>query len=101
MVHYADLPSKVCTESCVGYAHYAWLAAYDAVAKKYGLSLTQLALGWCYTRKYVTSTIIGATTIDQLRENLESLKVKLNKEMLDDIHQVYLEYRDPARYISA
>lgn len=43
------------------------VAEYNKVAHKHGLSCTQLALAWCKSRWNVTSTIIGATTMDQLK----------------------------------
>ena len=39
---------------------------YEEVAAKYGLTLTQLALAWVYKREFVSSSIIGATTMEQL-----------------------------------
>jgi aryl-alcohol dehydrogenase-like predicted oxidoreductase len=43
------------------------VAEYSAVAKKHGLTPTQLALAWCKSKWQVTSTIIGATSMDQLK----------------------------------
>lgn len=69
---------------------------YVAVAKKHGLTPTQLALAWCQSRWFVASTIIGATGMEQLRENIEAFDVELSEECLADIDAVYRRYRDPA-----
>lgn len=70
-----DLPShNVCYVLPAGYmarynkspAKHA-VAAYAEVGRKYGLTPTQLALAWCHQRQCVTSTIIGATTSEQLK----------------------------------
>jgi len=47
------------------------VAAYADVAKKHGLTPTQLALAWGHSRWFVASTIIGATTMEQLRDDIE------------------------------
>ncbi len=47
------------------------VAAYADVAKKHGLTPTQLALAWVHSRWFVASTIIGATTMEQLRDDIE------------------------------
>ena len=49
------------------------VAEYNNVAQKHGLSCTQLALAWCKSRWNVTSTIIGATTMDQLKVGRQCL----------------------------
>lgn len=70
---------------------------YAAIARKFGLSPAQLALAWCYQNPLVTSTIIGATTIDQLKENVEAYHVELPEEAMADINDVYKRYRDPSK----
>jgi len=70
--------------------------AYIEVAKRYKLTPTQLALGWMYQRWCVASTIIGATTLDQLRENIDAWNVKLPEQALADIDAVHLQYTNPA-----
>ena len=49
------------------------VAEYAKVAQKHGVSCTQLALAWCKSRWNVTSTIIGATTMDQLKVGRQRL----------------------------
>lgn len=72
------------------------VAAYVDVAKTHGLTPTQLALAWCKSRWFVTSSIIGATTMDQLRENIGAFDIELTEECIFDIGGVYKRYRDPA-----
>jgi aryl-alcohol dehydrogenase-like predicted oxidoreductase len=71
-------------------------AEYAAIAQKYDLSPTQLALAFVRSRWFVTSTIIGATTMEQLKENIDSAKVQLNTEILAAIDQVHARYFNPA-----
>ena len=71
--------------------------AYCAVADKYDLTPAQLALAWCYSRKHVTSTIIGATSLDQLRENIEAYEIELPEECLEDVNAIYKNFRDPSK----
>jgi aryl-alcohol dehydrogenase-like predicted oxidoreductase len=70
--------------------------AYVEVAQRYGLTPTQLALGWMYQRWCVASTIIGATTLAQLRENIDAWSVKLPAQALADVDAVHLRYTNPA-----
>lgn len=72
---------------------------YSDVAKKYGLTTTELALMWCYTRPHVASSIIGATSTTQLIENLNSYSKigEINDAIIADVEDVYKRYRDPAK----
>lgn len=72
------------------------VAAYVEIAHKYNLSPTQLALAFVRSRWFVTSTIIGATTIEQLHENLSSVDVVLDKDILAEIDAVNVKYPSPA-----
>lgn len=72
------------------------VAAYVDVAKAHGLTPTQLALAWCKSRWFVSCSIIGATTMEQLRENINAFDVELTEDCLADIANVYKKYRDPA-----
>ncbi|OAB58573.1 aldo/keto reductase [Leptolyngbya valderiana BDU 20041] len=69
---------------------------YVALAKKFGLSPTQLALAFVRSRSFVASTIIGATSLEQLQENLDSVNVEFTPEMLAEIDAVHLKYPNPA-----
>lgn len=70
-------------------------AEYEAVAKKHNLTPAQLALGWCKSRWFVASSIIGATTMEQLKENIDAFDTDLSQEVLEDIAAVFKRYRDP------
>ena len=76
--------------------HTAAYAAPPQVAEKHGLTPTELALAFVKSRWFVASTIIGATTMEQLRENIGAFDVELSAECLADIAAVYRRYRDPA-----
>ncbi len=69
--------------------------AYTQVAKKHGYTPSQLALAWCDQVDGVTSTIIGATSIEQLKENIEAFAKPLSKEALADIDLVLKKYPVP------
>jgi aryl-alcohol dehydrogenase-like predicted oxidoreductase len=69
---------------------------YLEVARKYGLSLTQLALAFIENQPFVTSTIIGATTMQQLKENIDTIAISLSSEILADIDGVHAQIPDPA-----
>jgi aryl-alcohol dehydrogenase-like predicted oxidoreductase len=72
---------------------------YCEIAKKNGLTPTELALGWSYNQPHVASTIIGATSLAQLRENLDSYGKRhlVDANVVADIQKVYKRYRDPTR----
>ena len=67
-------------------------SAYVDLAKKYGLSPATLALAWCEQVNGVTSTIIGATTMTQLKENISAFAEPLPQDLLADITQVLKQY---------
>ncbi|NND88750.1 MAG: NADP(H)-dependent aldo-keto reductase [Flavobacteriaceae bacterium] len=69
---------------------------YATIAKSHGLSLTQMALAYVNSRPFVTSNIIGATTMDQLKENIESVNIDLSKEIIAEIEQVHQAIPNPA-----
>lgn len=75
--------------------------AYGDIAKEAGLSPSELALSWCYHREHVASTIIGATTIEQLKEDINAYDIKLDDEILDKISKVYKKYTDPTKSYGA
>lgn len=71
-------------------------SAYDEIARNYGISLTQMSLAFVRQQSFVTSTIIGATTKEQLVENIESLKITLSEEILSKINEVHQKRPNPA-----
>jgi aryl-alcohol dehydrogenase-like predicted oxidoreductase len=69
---------------------------YAELAHAHGLTPTQLALSFVMHRWCVTSTIIGATTMEQLQENIGAYAVKLSDEVLAEIDQIHLAMTNPA-----
>ena len=69
---------------------------YFHIAKKHNLSLTQMSLAFVNQQEFVTSNIIGATTIDQLKENIESVNIVLDQEVFKEINAVHHENPNPA-----
>ncbi|PKA82736.1 aryl-alcohol dehydrogenase-like predicted oxidoreductase [Ulvibacter sp. MAR_2010_11] len=79
-----------------GKASFEATSKYYEIAKKHNLSLPQMALAFVRQQPFVTSTIIGATTLDQLSENIESVHVTLSEEILKEINAVHSEIPNPA-----
>lgn len=71
------------------------VAAYSKVAEKHGLDMTQMALAWCSTRPFMTSTIFGATSMEQLKIAIATADIELNDEVMEDILAVYKQYPSP------
>ena len=69
---------------------------YEEVAKKHNLSLTHLSLSFVNDRPFVTSNIIGATNLDQLKENIESINVKLSDEIISEINSINNKIPNPS-----
>ncbi|CAI5974079.1 unnamed protein product [Closterium sp. NIES-65] len=69
---------------------------YSDFAESVGIPPAQLALAWCKSRWYVTSTIFGATTMEQLKENLDAFEMDLSPEVLEGIDKIHLQKKDPA-----
>jgi aryl-alcohol dehydrogenase-like predicted oxidoreductase len=69
--------------------------AYYEVAKKHGLDLAQMSLKFLEIQPFVTSVIIGATTMEQLKTNIESVNIKLTDEIINDINEVQAIYPNP------
>jgi aryl-alcohol dehydrogenase-like predicted oxidoreductase len=69
---------------------------YQEIANKNGLSLTALSLAFIEQQAFVTSTIIGATTMEQLKENIDTIDVSLSDDILKAIDAVHAIIPDPA-----
>lgn len=84
------------------YTRYSSQQAFDAtekyaeIAKRHNLSFAQMALAFILQKKFVTAPIIGATSIEQLSENIESINVSLSKEILKEIDAVHNQIPNPA-----
>ena len=75
------------------------MKAYDEyykLAKEYNVTMVQLAQAFVNSRPFVTSNIIGATTMDQLKENIESINIELTDEMIDKINLIHNNNPNPA-----
>jgi aryl-alcohol dehydrogenase-like predicted oxidoreductase len=66
------------------------------IAQEAGLSPATMALAFARTRWFAGSVILGATTLDQLRENLLSADISLSEEILNKIEAVHRLYPNPA-----
>ncbi len=71
-------------------------AKYVAVAGKFGLDPAQMALAYINSRPFVTSNLIGATTLEQLDRNLAAVDLELSAEILAEIENVHHEHPNPA-----
>jgi aryl-alcohol dehydrogenase-like predicted oxidoreductase len=69
---------------------------YVELAKRHGLSPAQFALAFVNSRPFVTSNLIGATSLDQLKENIASAEVKLSPEVLAEIDALHELQPNPA-----
>ena len=70
-------------------------AKYADIACAAGLSPATLALAWAYSRHFMTSVIIGATSLAQLDENIKAADVQLSADVLAQIDAVHKEIRNP------
>ena len=68
---------------------------YYKISKKYNLDMSQMAIKFCEIQDFMTSVIIGATTMDQLKTNIESVKVKLDKDIINEINAIQRKYPNP------
>ena len=69
---------------------------YLQLAQDYGISLTKLSLAFINNQSFITSNIIGATNLEQLKENIASINVELSKEILEQINEVHAAIPNPA-----
>lgn len=69
---------------------------YQEIAIKHGLTLTQLSLAFIAQQPFVSSSIIGATTLEQLKENINTISITLSEEILQEIDAVQAIIPDPA-----
>ena len=75
------------------------MKAYDEyykLAKENNITMVQLAQAFVNSRPFVTSNIIGATTMEQLKENIESMNIKLTEETLEKINIIHNNNPNPA-----
>jgi aryl-alcohol dehydrogenase-like predicted oxidoreductase len=70
---------------------------YAALARANGMTPAQMALAWCYSRWFVASTIIGATNLTQLKENIDAEQVTLSDEVVAAIDAIHAKYTNPGQ----
>lgn len=70
-------------------------AAYVKLAHQYGLDPAQMALAYVNSRPFLTSTIIGATNLDQLKSDLDSINLSLSPEILAGIEEIHQRHPNP------
>jgi len=70
---------------------------YSELARAHGMTPTQLALAFCYTKWQVASTIIGVTSVAQLDENIDIFGTTLSPELLKAVDEIRWDMRDPAQ----
>jgi len=68
---------------------------YFKISQKYNLNFAQMSLKFVEIQPFVTSVIIGATTMEQLKINIESVSVNLEEEILKEINDVQIKYPNP------
>ena len=68
---------------------------YYKISKKYNLDMSQMSLKFCEIQPFMTSVIIGATTMEQLKTDIESVNVKLTDEIIKEINEVQKIYPNP------
>ena len=71
-------------------------AEYAALAKSHGLDPARMALAFVNSRKFLTSTIVGATTMAQLRINIDSVNLRLDDTLIEAIDRIHLAHPNPA-----
>jgi aryl-alcohol dehydrogenase-like predicted oxidoreductase len=69
---------------------------YLEIAEDYNMTLAQMALAFVNRQPFVTSNIIGATTLEQLKENIGSINITLGNKILKAIDTVHSEIPNPA-----
>ena len=69
---------------------------YFKLAKDFNLTMVQLAQSFVNSRPFVTSNIIGATTMDQLKENVESINIEFTDEMMERVNEIHNNNPNPS-----
>jgi aryl-alcohol dehydrogenase-like predicted oxidoreductase len=75
---------------------YSAVDEYFNIANKYKITLTQLSQAFVNSRDFVTSNIIGATKMDQLKENIDSINISLDEKIIEEINLVHEKIPNPA-----
>lgn len=72
------------------------IAAYVALAQQQQIDPAQMALAYVRQQPFVASTLLGATTLEQLKQNIDSVDLHLSQEVLDGIEAIHRQYTFPA-----
>ncbi len=88
---YGDWFTRYSNDGCI-----EAVKKYNEIAKKYNLTLTEMSLAFVNSRPFVTSNIIGATKLDQLKENIDSVNIKLSDDLISEINDVHFNNPNPA-----
>ena len=75
----------------------AAVAQYAELARANDMTPAQLALAWCYSRWFVASTIIGATNLTQLKENIDAFSIKLSDDVVARINEIHANLTNPGQ----
>ena len=92
---------KIFLDYFYGYSGKSSLLAaekYFIVAKKYNISPAQLSLAFINQQPFVTSSIIGATTMKQLKENIDSINIDLTSEIIEELNLIHKNNPNPSSY---
>ena len=68
---------------------------YYKISKKYNIDISQMSLKFCEVQNFMTSVIIGATTMEQLKTDIESVNVNLSDDIIKEINEVHKLYPNP------
>tara|TARA_Y100000768_G_scaffold274616_1_gene210324 strand:- start:645 stop:1619 length:975 start_codon:yes stop_codon:yes gene_type:complete len=68
---------------------------YYKIAEKYSLDMAQMSIKFCEIQDFMTSVIIGATTMEQLKTNIESVSVDLSDDIIEEINRIQTIYPNP------
>ncbi len=68
---------------------------YFKICEKHNLNMTQMSIKFCEIQEFITSVIIGATTMEQLKSDIESVNVNLSNDVIEEINQVQTIYPNP------
>jgi len=90
MVEFPNM-ARYSSENC-----YEATSRYLEIAKNHGMTLAEMSLAFVNDRPFTTSNIIGATSVEQLKENIGSAEITLSKEILKEIEKVQEKIPNPA-----
>ncbi|MDU5190248.1 MAG: aldo/keto reductase, partial [Mixta calida] len=72
------------------------IAEYVDLARRHGLDPAQMALAFVRQQPFVASTLLGATTLEQLQSNIDSYQLTLSSEVLEQLEAIHRRYTYPA-----